>query len=114
MFKNLNRTYLALCIVLIGTCSHVFAVDFFQAFDQAKEQSISINSLFQGKSVVGNLYTKALKIIKDKELLAISDSIDLLESYYNNCSRIKPSDFMNVLYDTNVSFKETLTQLLPQ
>ncbi len=114
MFKNLNRTYLALCIVLIGTCSHVFAIDLFQAFSQVEEQSAWIDSIFQGKPVVSNLYSKALKIVKDKEITAISSSFDLLISYYNVCPHIEKSDFINILYDSNLSFRETFNQILPE
>ena len=114
MFKNLNRTYLALCIVLIGTCSHVFAIDLFQAFSQAEEQSVWIDSIFQGKPVVSNLYSKALKLVQNKEINAISSSFDLLISYYSACPHIEKSDFINILYDSNVSFNETFNQILPE
>jgi hypothetical protein len=100
--------------VLIGTCSHVFAIDLFQAFSQVEEQSTSIDSIFQGKPVVSNLYSKVLKIVKDKEITAISSSFDLLISYYSACSHVEKSDFINILYNSNLSFRETFNQILPE
>jgi hypothetical protein len=57
MFKNPNRTntigkitrsaYIILCVLFIGSFSSVFAIDLSQAFSQAKEQSLGIDSLFK-------------------------------------------------------------------
>ena len=113
MFKNLNRTYIFLSILLIGTCSSVFAIDFSQALSQANEQSAWIDSLFKWKASISNLYSKALKLVKDKEVVAASVSFDQLQIYFNTCTNIKTSDFINILYSSNPSFKNTFDLILP-
>lgn len=100
--------------MLIGTCSQVFAVDFSQAFTQAEEQSAWIDSIFKGKLAVSNLYSKALKLAKDREIVASSASFDLLKQHYSQCSRVETKDFINVLYNSNFSFRETFNQILPE
>lgn len=113
MFRSLNRTYLALCVLLIGTCSSVFAIDFSQAFSQAKEQSSSIGSLFEGKAHVSNLYAKALKLVKDREVNSAMFAFDKLMAIYK-CSTLTNADFINVLFHTNISFKTTFIQIFPK
>ena len=112
MFKSLNRTCVAVCLLLIGTCSSVFAIDFSQALSQAEGQSQWIETLFQWKAQVSNLYKKALKLSKDREVVATTTSLDQLKEYYNDCSRIKNNDFVNILYNSNSSFKLTFEALL--
>ena len=113
MFKNRNRTYLTLCILLIGTCSSVFAIDLSQAFSQSTDQSAWIDSLFKWTSTISNLYSKALKVVKDKEVVATTTSLDQLQSYFTTCSSLKNVDFINILYSSNLSFKNTFDLILP-
>ncbi len=113
MFKNRNRTYLTLCILLIGTCSSVFAIDLSQAFSQSTDQSAWIDSLFKWTSTISNLYFKALKVVKDKEVVATTTSLDQLQSYFTTCSSLKNVDFINILYSSNFSFKNTFDLILP-
>lgn len=112
MFK-VNRTYITICLLLIGTtCSSVFAIDFSQAMAQSKEQSTSIWSIFWWKSQVNNLYKKALKLVKDREVNATSFSLDSLVAEYNaTCNGIQNIDFINILYHTNGSFQTIFTQI---
>jgi len=112
MFKNRNRTYVALCLVLIGTCSSVFAVDFSQSLNHMNEGVSDMWSLFAGKPVVANIYSKALKLAKDREVSSTTSSFGQLRKYYRACIRIQDSDFINVLYNSNSSFKQTFELLL--
>ncbi len=112
MFKNLNRTFLLISLLLIGTCSSVFAVDFSQTIDQMKQDTSSMGDLFQGKPVVANIYSKALKLAKGREISSTTTSFDHLHKYYSDCLRITDADFINILYNSNVSFKQTFQLLL--
>lgn len=114
MFKSLSRTYLTLCVLLVGTCSRVFGIDFSQALSQANDRSLSISSIFEGESSVSNLYTKALKLVKDREVTSTTSSLDNLIDYYSDCPAATQSDFINILYNYNTSFKNTFTQILPK
>lgn len=114
MFRNLNKTYLALCVLLIGTCSWTFGIDFSQALTQANERSLSLSSIFHGKSFVSNLYSKALQSVKDREVIATNVSFKGMKAYYTNCPGVKESDFINVLYNYNTSFQITFKQLFPK
>lgn len=123
MFKNLNRRssigislnriYFTLCIFLIGTCSSVFAIDMSQAFSQANEQTTWISALFKWKATVSNLYAKALKLAKDRELGATNFSFDQLKSYFSTCPHVETTDFVNILYHSNSSFRNTFALILP-
>lgn len=112
MFKNLNRT-LAFFVLLIGTCSAVFAVDFSQALSQSNEQVAWIDSIFQWKATVSNLYSKALKIAKDKEVSSTTVSFGQLKNYFSTCIAVKDSDFTNILYYIKPAFRNTFLQILP-
>lgn len=114
MFRNLNKTYLALCVLLIGTCSWTFGIDFSQALTQANDRSLSLSSIFHGKSFVSNLYSKALQSVKDREVIATNVSFQGMKAYYTNCPGVKESDFINVLYNYNTSFQITFKQLFPK
>ncbi len=113
MFKNLNRTKtVAACVLaLIGTCSAVFAIDFSQAFTQSQDQSVGISKIFQWKATVSNLYTKALKLAKDNEVVSTMSAFDQLAAYYDVCPRIQKKDFINVLYHANASFRDVFNQI---
>ncbi|HMS90803.1 MAG TPA: hypothetical protein PKC87_01155 [Candidatus Absconditabacterales bacterium] len=123
MFKNLNRKYsigivlnriyLTLSLLLIGTCSSVFAIDLSQAFSQAIEQSAGIDTIFKGKSTVSNLYSKALQLAKDKEVTATMFSFDQLKLYFTTCTRLETIDFINILYHSHFSFRNTFDQIFP-
>lgn len=110
---NLNRTYIILCIVFIGISSSVFAVDFSEAFTQANQQSNSIDSLFKWKSTVSNLYSKALKIVKDKEIVSTNVAFDKLKTYFGVCTTLQNKDFIHILYNANYSFRNTFALILP-
>lgn len=116
MFKSHNTRliYLFLCTLFIGTCSSVFAVDFSQAVDQMKEDVSGMWNLFQGKVVVANIYSKALKLVKNLEVTSTTTSFEQLRAYYSDCSNLQDSDFINVLYNSNFSFRQTFDQILPQ
>jgi len=103
-----------LCLLLIGTCSSVFAVDFSQTLDLAKQDIFSMWDLFKWKSTVSNLYGKALKLAKDKEVSSTTASFDQLAAYFSECSRVTNQDFINILYHTNFSFKNTFDLILPK
>lgn len=112
MSKNRNRIFcLALGFLLIGTCSPVFAVDFSAALEQVKDGAFGISALVQGKSHISNLYKKALKLSKDLEVTSTTTSLDQLNAYYSDCNGIKNSDFINVLYKSNTSFKNTFEDI---
>lgn len=110
---SFNRIYLTLFILLIGTCSSVFAIDISQAFSQANEQSAWIDSLFKWKSTISNLYSKALKLAKDKEVVATTASFDQLKKYFTTCVGLETADFINILYHSNFSFKNTFDLIFP-
>lgn len=107
MFRSLNRTCIVVALLCIGTCSQVFAIDFSQALDQAKAAVSSVAAIFDGDAQVNNLYKKALKLSKDNEVISTTTSLDHLKAYYSVCNGIKKNDFINVLYDSNTSFKTT-------
>jgi len=54
-----------------------------------------------------------LKLAKDQEITATTASLSQLKAYYRDCSNISESDFINVLYNSNFSFKQTFDQILP-
>ncbi|MCX6824491.1 MAG: hypothetical protein NT085_05200 [candidate division SR1 bacterium] len=112
MFKNLNRTFLV-CMLLIGTCSSVFGIDMSQAFTHAQEQSVGIDSIFKGKSTVSNLFSKALKLVKDTEVTSSVAAFDQLKEYYKPCT-LDTIDFINILYRSNSSFRNTFLLILPK
>ncbi len=114
MFKSLNRTYLVLALLLIGNLSAVFAVDLSQAFSQSVEKISPIASLFQGKAQVSNLYSKALKLVKDTETTSIKSAFDGLLDRYATCKGIKQQDIINILYYSNQQFRITFLQLIPK
>ncbi len=111
--QMLNKLCLSV-FLLIGTCSSVFAVDFFQALTQMKEDVFSMWDVFEGKVVVSNLYDTSLKLAKDREVSATMASFSSLKWYYSECTAIQESDFINILYNSNFSFKQTFDQILPE
>lgn len=114
MFRR-SRTCIVICLLLIGTCSSVFAIDFWQALEQAQQSSSWIWSIFRGKSQVTNLYKKALKLVKDREVQSTSFAMDALVDHYSStCNGIKNIDFINVLFNTNIWFKTTFIQIFPK
>ena len=112
MCRSLNRTVASL-IALIGLGSSVFAADFSDALMQTNAQTSSIENLFNGKSVVTNLYSKALKVIKDKETSSTSLAFDKLLAYFSDCPALTQKDIINILYNSNFSFRNTFSLLLP-
>lgn len=114
MFRNHKRTFILTCLLLIGTCSSVFAVDLSQMFTQATEKIAGIDTIFKWKSTVNNLYSKALKLAKDREVVSTTASFDQLKVYFSTCPRVTPQDFINILYHSNFSFKNTFDIILPK
>jgi len=51
--------------------------------------------------------------VKDKEVVATTTSLDQLQSYFTTCSSLKNVDFINILYSSNFSFKNTFDLILP-
>lgn len=100
--------------MLIGIISPVFAVDFSQVINQMKEDVFSMGDIFQGKAIVKNLYSKALKLAKDREVTATTASFANLKIYYTKCSNLTETDFINILYSSNFSFRETFDDILPE
>jgi hypothetical protein len=41
-------------------------------------------------------------------------SFDALKEYYKICSNVTTLDFINILYNSNLSFKQTFKQILPK
>ena len=113
MFKRLNRTYIFLCLLLLGMSSSVFAIDLSQAFSQANQKSATIGSFFTWKATVANLYFKALQLSKDTEVVATTFSFDQLRAYFSMCPLLDNTDFSNILYHSNSSFKNTFDLILP-
>jgi hypothetical protein len=104
-------------MMLVGTCSFVFGIDFSQALQQAQDKSSSLSSLFVGKSHISNLYTQALKIVQSKEVNSTTLALDTIVSDYicqQASIHLQTSDFINVLYNSNLSFKATFVQLFPK
>ena len=116
MFKSHSlRACLFLFTLFIGTYSSAaFAVEFSQILDQMKEDVFSMWDLYQGKTVVANVYSKALKLVKNVEVTSTTTSFEQLRAYYSDCSNLQDSDFINVLYNSNFSFKQTFDQILPE
>jgi hypothetical protein len=92
--------------------SSVFAIDFSQAFSQAESRTLSVQNLFQGKASVSNLYSKALKLVKDNEVISTTKSFVILGEYYDTCPAIEQIDIINVLYKSNSSFASVFEQIL--
>ncbi len=80
---------------------------------QTNAQTSSIENLFNGKSVVTNLYSKALKVVKDKETSSTSLAFDKLLAYFFDCPALTQKDIINILYNSNFSFRNTFSLLLP-
>ena len=99
--------------MLVGTCSSVFGIDMSQAFTQAQEQSAGIDSIFKWKSTVSNLFSKALKLVKDTEVTSSVAAFDQLKEYYKPCT-FATIDFINILYRSNSSFRNTFLLILPK
>ncbi len=137
MFKNPIRTLLSISLLLIGMYSHVFGMGRAESklsalvpslaakadkglmtisdvLDQAQNDVFDMKDVFGGKLVVKNLYSQALKIAKGREITATMASFDALREYYKTCPGIINTDFINVLYNSNASFKQTFNQILPK
>ncbi|MEI6775131.1 MAG: hypothetical protein WCL18_10600 [bacterium] len=54
-----------------------------------------------------------MKLAKDKEVTSSTASFDQLKAYFNTCSRIETIDFINILYNSNFSFKNTFILIFP-
>lgn len=110
----LNRCCIVISMVLVmGISSSAFAVDFSQVLEQSKQDVFSLWDLAEGKPVVSNLYTKALKIAKHREVDSSVDAFDHLADIYATCPWVETQDFINVLYNANTSFRTTFVQLFP-
>jgi len=114
MFKLLSKIYLIFSLLLIGIYSQVFGIDFSQALSQAEERSLSLSSIFEGKSSVSNLYAKALKLVKDREVDSTVQSLDGMISLYADCPDVSESDFIHILYNSNLSFRTVFLQIFPK
>lgn len=114
MFKLLSKIYLISSLLLIGIYSQVFGIDFSQALSQAEERSLSLGSIFEGKSSVSNLYAKALKLVKDREVDSTVQSLDSMISLYADCPGVSESDFIHILYNSNLSFRTVFVQIFPK
>jgi hypothetical protein len=97
--------------VIYGSISSVFAIDFFQAFSQAESRVLDIQNLFEGKASVNNLYSKALKLVKDNEVVSTTQAFLAMGDYYDTCPAIEKVDIINVLYQSNSSFATVFGEL---
>ena len=111
MFKHLNIIGIVCFLVIYGSFSSVFAIDFSQAFRQAESKILNIQDVFQGKATVSNLYTKALKIVKDNEVFSTTQSFVAMNEYYDTCPAIEQVDIINILYQSNSSFATVFEEL---
>lgn len=137
MFRNLTRTLILSSLLFVGMHSCVFAVGRLESkfsaivpnvakaadkgvltmskvLDQAKDDVFSMKDIFAGKLVVKNLYSQALKLSKGREISATMASFEKLKENYTTCPGIENADFVNVLYNSNISFKQTFKQILPK
>ncbi|MEI6672341.1 MAG: hypothetical protein WCL02_03050 [bacterium] len=62
---------------------------------------------------MSNLYSKALKIVKDKEVSSTTISFSQLKAYFADCIRVQDADFINILYHIHPGFKNTFALILP-
>lgn len=111
MFKRLNNIGIVCLLVICGSISSVFAIDFSQAFSQAESKVLNVQKLFQGKASVNNLYSKALKLVKDNEVVSSTQAFLAMGEYYDTCPAIEKVDIINVLYKSNSSFATVFEQL---
>lgn len=70
--------------------------------------------MFGGKAQVSNLYTKALQLVKDREVQSTTFAFDTLLSYYSSCAGLTDQDFINILYHSNLSFRTAFVQIFPK
>jgi len=137
MFRNLTRTLVSISILFVGMYSCVFAMGRLESkfsplvpnlakaadkgaltmskvLDQSKDDVFDMKDIFAGKLVVKNLYSQTLKLAKGREITATTVSFDKLKQSYATCPGIENSDFLNVLYNSNISFKQTFKKILPK
>lgn len=74
---------------------------------------MDIATIFGGKAQVSNLYTKALQLVKDKEVQSTTFAFDTLLSYYSTCPGLTDTDFVHILYHSNLSFRTAFIQIFP-
>lgn len=71
-----------------------------------------IDSVFGSKAKVTNMYSKALKLVKDNKIKSTYygvDSVMAIHSEFAWCN-VKKSDIINVLYDGNFEFRVAIEQ----
>ena len=107
MFKRLSSIVFVCLIVMHGSISSVFAIDFAQMFTHVQDGTLNIKDIFAWSTTVSNLYSKSLKLVKDQEVISTATAFDEMMAYYDTCPRIAHEDFLHILYKTNTSFTTT-------
>ena len=112
MYRKKSSLILVVFLLLLsGLTPHVFAVDFSNALKQSAQDTTTAASLFAGKSLVGNLYNQALKVVKQNETSSIDSAINSVVAYYTQQScPITPQDVLHILYVSSESFKSFFDQ----
>ena len=65
--KKSSLIFVVFLLLFSGLTPGVFAIDFSSALQQSSQDTSTASSLFAGKAQVDNLYTQALKIVKQNE-----------------------------------------------
>jgi len=109
--KKSSLIFVVFLLLFSGLTPGVFAIDFSSALKQSAQDTTTAASLFAGKSLVGNLYNQALKIVKQNETASTDSAINSVVAYYTNQScKITAQDVLHILYVSSDSFKSFFDQ----
>lgn len=106
MYKRSSLIILVCLFVFAGFASQVFAIDFSDALTQSAQDTSTAATLFAGKAQVSNLYSQAIRIVKQNEISATDQAIRAVVTYFftHACKKIDTNDVIRVLYNSDFSF----------
>jgi hypothetical protein len=112
MYRKKSSLILFVSVLLFaGFTPGVFAIDFSNTLKQSAQDTTTAASLFAGKVQVGNLYSQALKIVKQNETAATDAAVNSVLAYYAAlpCT-ITAQDVLHILYISNLWFRTFFDQ----
>lgn len=113
--SRISNSLILLCglFVFVGLTPSVFAIDASSALKQSAISNESAGSLFDGQSVVKNLYSRSLRIVRQNESASTQQAIDSVVAYYLGQScKIFPVDVINILSTSRTEFKSFFENLV--
>ncbi len=115
MCKKLSNSILCLMVLVFGMWSFGFTASFVDILEQAKTDVFRMSDVFGGNFKMSNLYTKALKLSKQREVKVLSLWFTYVADRYKQqyaCPSINVQDVINVLYPVDDALKVVLDTLL--